>query len=428
MIRRSVVLPILVAALGLGAKAGRAEGGPSRRQDVAELMETGWERSHRARAEAERLYERVRTAAPSDHRVTYAYALVQLRQLRYAQAAELLDRVLAADTRDLAAWKTRLWLLVLMKEYDAALARMGEAGEVIPPEKATPGDPDSPQRDLAELLGRIFGFLEGPVREAVDQPRVAQCRREVLARLGGEGQRALEQARGSVLAEFDGRVRHSVRAAEEALAEAETKKRAMLDELQRRQQETAEDVADAEAREAEARERLAYEIARIRGEEQQIAAAMRRVEFQAAAASRELRVIDNRIADLVLAADREEDPDRKQRLMNQAARWQLERGIPLRRLAAAESQAAGLAVQHANLLRQQREAEARYGRQFDTLQTMRSSLDRLESVQGRAEAQAVSGNTAGVRGQRRRSTALTTYVPLPISLEEQRKRLLDSFR
>ncbi len=86
--------------------------------DIENLLRTGWPRTRTAREAAAVEYSRLRAKAPGDIRITYAYALIQLQQLKHRDAQRLLDEVVAADKDHRAAWMLKVWLSALQKQYD----------------------------------------------------------------------------------------------------------------------------------------------------------------------------------------------------------------------------------------------------------------------------------------------------------------------
>lgn len=90
-------------------------------------------------------------------------------------------------------------------------------------------------------------------------------------------------------------------------------------------------------------------------------------------------------------------------------------------------QLSALNARQMQLVAQGREAEARYQREFGRVQDLRAALDRVRAAKGRAETQPATTTDPKVRSQKQRSTALTTHVPLPVSLEQERKRVLEAF-
>ena len=78
-------------------------------------------------------------------------------------------------------------------------------------------------------------------------------------------------------------------------------------------------------------------------------------------------------------------------------------------------------------MQRRQEIQVRYQQESGRADQLRGSLDRIRKDKGRVQNQSVSGNTPQVRDQKKRSVSLTTYVPLPLSLDAERDRLLESF-
>jgi len=425
---------IMGALIGFGLTAGwtldmssaRAKD-TSLKDQVAELLETGWQRSVKARAAAQKQYDQLRKIAPDDPRLPYAYALVQLRQLRYPEAARLLDEVLSQDKKNLTFWKVRAWLSVLTKEYDSALLEMQRLAELLPAEDAL-GDAETPYRQTAEFLGRLCAYLEGPVQASVDDRALDDCRQQILKRLTTTRKAAMEEGRKDLLQQFSGAVEETEKTSAEAKATAAKHRQQILGDLDRQQEELKTEATAAEARQAEVKKQLTYELEKIDTEQRRIVDTFRRLQYDAVALRRELATIDDRIVGLLDLAGREEDPLRKQRILDDAAHWRIMRHRPARALADVDARGTALNLQQAALVQQRREIEARWQREVGEVDKLRRSVDRIRNAKDKVQSQPVRGNTGQVRDLKSRSVALTTYLPLPINLEDERRRLLDEMR
>ena len=73
-------------------------------------------------------------------------------------------------------------------------------------------------------------------------------------------------------------------------------------------------------------------------------------------------------------------------------------------------------------------AVARYQREVGQVDTLRRTLDRTHKDAARLGGKSITGNTPLVRDQKRKAAAFSTYVPLPVSLEEERDRVLEAVR
>lgn len=417
-----VVLVGLMSGVGLGQEPS---GGL--KDQVADLLETGWQRTFAARGDAQVKYDRLAAKAPNDYRVRYAYTLVLLRQLRYPEAGKSLDGVLESNTKSLNLWKTRAWLAVLTKDYDSALIQMQRLAELLPP-KDLPGDAELPNRSTAELLGQLWGFLTGPAKDAVDGRWQEQFQQRVVARLTPTRQVAFEKGRQAVLKEFNESVEEAERTSAAAKVAGEQQKERVLEDLDKKKDELSAEVTAEKARQEEVKKQLTYELDKIAGQERELNASARQVEFEAVSLRREIRVLQDRVAYLRASADSEKDNDRKQRLLDEAAHWQLMAQRPITGLQQLEAQAARLVAQQATLLQQRQAIEARWVKEVGQLDKLQATQQRVRRDTDKVQAKRVTGNTAQVRDQKKRSVALTTYVALPISLEEERQRLLELFR
>ena len=127
-------------------------------------------------------------------------------------------------------------------------------------------------------------------------------------------------------------------------------------------------------------------------------------------------------------AEKEQDPLKKQPFLDAAARWQLNRNQVLAVVADRERRHVAIDQQRAALLQRRAVAERRLQQAGSRIAQFEKNVQKLQAERTRAMGKPVTGQTAGVRHQRRRSTALTTYVSMPVSLEAEAKRVLAWFQ
>lgn len=391
---------------------------------LRELLDAGWQKSVRSRDEVTQLYARLKAASPAEIRVSQAYLAALLKQSRYPEALKAVDEVLARDKKNVEALQIRAWLLVITKDYNAAMGDMQRLGDLLPPQEA-PGEAEQVNRDIAAYLGRLCGFMEGPARDAVDELSVTRCRERILSRLITPRQEVFEQARRGVIAQFTGAAEGAEQDKAAAEADAARLKEQKVDQASRAAQDAAARVAEAESREQAARSERDKEIDRIATAERALLPRFAQVEGEAARVRTEISIIDGRIADCLRQAEREEDELRRAFWRREAARWGLERDRWLASLGALDRQYAMLNAERLGLQQRRASAEARYAREAGGVDQARRTADRARLAVTNAEKTAVSGNTPGVRDQKRRALAMTSYVPLPLSLDAMRERLLD---
>ena len=393
-------------------------------EGLRQLLDAGWQKSVKARDEATQLYARLKVAAPGDIRVSQAYLLALLKQSRYPEALKVVDEVLARDKKNVEALQIRTWLLVITKEYNAAMGDMQRLGDLLPQQEAE-GDAEQVNRDVAAYLGRLCGFMEGPAKEAVDDISLTRCRERILSRMITPRQEPFEQARRGIIAQFSGAAEGAEQDKAAAEAEAARLKEQKVEQASRTAEDAAARVSEAESREQNARSERDKELERVATAERALLPRFAQVEGEAGRIRTEISIIEGRIADSLRQADREEDELRRAFWRREAARWGIERDRWLGSLGALDRQYAVLNAERLGLQQRRASAEARYAREAGNVDQARRTADRARMAVTNAQKTAVTGNTAGVLDQKRRALAMTSYVPLPLSLDTLREKLLE---
>lgn len=390
---------------------------------VGRLFEVGWQRSVQAARAAQDEYDRLKARYPADQRIDFAFALVQLQQLRYSDAAAALSKVLAADKGHLAAWKLKAWTSAITKDFDAALVEMKQIAALIARQGASLVE-ETAAADAAAFLGGLCGYFEGPGAAQVNATLLSNTRRDIVKQLDTAQAASFEQARAEVLKQFreaNETSQQSRTAAEEAAA---AEKERQLAQLAGQIESAEQAVSVAQSRHDQVQSEVNGELKEIRAQQQTLTADRRRAELDGAAVRREITAIDLRIAELLRLADTEKDPILSQRYRNEAVRWRISRDGYVVRLAELERSAAALAAESQSLARQADAAQGRLQQQVKALAAAQQTALRLRQQAGRLSGQRISGGTAQVLDLERRRGALTNYVPLPVSLEEEKRLLL----
>jgi predicted nucleic acid-binding Zn-ribbon protein len=419
-----------VSVSGLAATPPAAETIPRR---VQRMLDLGWPRTLDARVEAERRYDRLAPLAASEPRIPYAFALVQIRQYRYPEALALLDQVVAADPQNLTARELRIWLAILLKEYGKALVQMPELVQRLPvakpADKAASLAPDaqSSQLELAGQLGRMCGFLEGPAQGHVDQTVLAACVEHMVSWLGESRQKAFEAGRKAVLHQFAAMGEESEITAAAAKESGENIRKHVLADLDRQTDGLAAKTDAEKDKLEDLKKQLNYDLEKIRSREQQAEEQFSGVQSQAVAARQDLGTIDLQIAQFLALAGHEQDPNLRAWDLAQVAAWQVQRDQRVAALAGLDRRAASLLSEQQSLVRQRRDLDRRWKQETGHLEKLETSLTRAEGEKQKFQAQPVDTSTPQVADQKRRIVALTAYVPLPISLDDEKARLLASF-
>ncbi len=185
----------LIAVLTVAATSAHA--GYNLAGEVQRLVELG--KSAKTEVEADTQFARLNEIAPSDPRVHYTYAMVLIDQHRFAEADRQMKRVTALNGRNLNAWKVRIWLSVVTKDYDNALSTMETLVDRMPA-KAASSAAERKCWEFAAFSGQVFGYLEGPAN--VDTVKLAGYEQSITSSLNDARQAVFNRQRDKVNAQF----------------------------------------------------------------------------------------------------------------------------------------------------------------------------------------------------------------------------------
>jgi hypothetical protein len=189
---------------------------------VQKLFDVGWDTSVKAREQADEVAAKIDELFPGDPRGGYAYVLVLTKQRRYGEAVRRMKQVLTGDSDNVALWMASVRLDMLTKDYASALAGMEQMSKLLP----TAGTDEDAYRDEAVFLGRMFGYLQGPVEGEVGADLVDAAKEKVLARIGEARSVAFDQGRRRVRETFSALTfeKQETQAEEKAAAEEEQRR------------------------------------------------------------------------------------------------------------------------------------------------------------------------------------------------------------
>ncbi len=249
----------------------------------------------------------------------------------------------------------------------------------------------------------------------------------MAAELGETLWTTFEDARKTVLDDFAASGDDIDQATATAEAAAQLRKEQLLKQAEQQAVDAERQVATAEENRQKVEEEVSSVISELDKHYQQLAVEMRHVEADTIDTRRKARHADTQMLTLLDLVDGEEDPVRRHRLRNEAAHWRIVRDTHLEVLADRERQMVNLRGKAGGIERQRQQLQAVYQREVQNVQTARNTLQRVQRQKDRVQAERVTGNSPQVREQKRRSAALSTYAPLPVSLQAEARRLRDSF-
>lgn len=161
---------------------------PKVRDAVKAIVEANWTKTADGLAKAEAAHRSAKAAAPSDVRIDYALALMQMRYLRFEEADKTLVGVLTNDADQLDARRLRIRLAAQMKKHTTALEEIDRLSERL----AAVSDPQraDERRDGLAYLGKLLAFYQSPVVKGLSPAAVPDAVAKVQGRLTAADQSA----------------------------------------------------------------------------------------------------------------------------------------------------------------------------------------------------------------------------------------------
>jgi hypothetical protein len=403
---------------------------------VSALFQAGWKPSSKGLEQSQALYRELRRNDQVDPRVSYAFALVQMRNLKYDEARRLLDEVLAARPGDMAARRTKVWVLTITQGYAAALVEMEKLAKNIAAEnravekqstQQSPPAPEANESSAAEFLGRVMGFIDGPAARGVAEHVRADYRKRLVATLSTADRQLFEQAYNTVQKRFAELSLDREQTQADAKADQQKRQEQVQKELERDRAAVAQQKSSLQARSEKLADNVKQEVADLDGQARPLVTRQTRLEAQGAAITREMAGLEVEIARLLELSDISEDNTEAFELRAAAQRLSVALGRYNVDLRAINAELATLAAQRVQLAARRQAAIERNRAETDQVERRLSDLrtaDRRISTEEKKANQPFGGNTAAVVAMAAKARAFTTYEPFPF--EEERARLLQS--
>jgi hypothetical protein len=396
--------------------------------EISELMDAGWKPSSKGLEAARERYEALRADGKLSPAVTYAYALVQMRNRRYADATRLLDQVLATDKNHTAARRAKVWVSMVGQNYDAALVELEKLAKNLPVEKADArSEADAAPDSGAEFIGRVMGFVDGPAASAVAGQTRADYRKRLVAPLTPTQRQAFEQGYNAVTRRFAELDLDRQQTKADAKASQEERQEITRKELEQERANLAQEKTNLQSRAEKVEADFKRELTDLDAQVRPLITRQTRLEAQGAAITREMAGIQVEIARLLELADLAEDPVDAARFSAEARRLDaalVRYDIDLRTV---NRDLAEVAAARVALAARRRTAIARQQSETDRLDRRATQVRNTEKRIGVEEKRAsrpVAGNTAAVASLSAKARAFSTYEDFPF--EEERARLLQS--
>lgn len=422
---RAIVL--LAGSLAIGGTP-LVCGADDRADAVVLLLDEGWSVTPQARQAADSQLAKLQQIAPEDALSLNAGWLVLMHQRRFEEALRTIERHLKVAPDDLRALRAKAWIQTVLKNYPAAMLtaeRMSVAlGAPAPGSVAPADDGESALREASVgFLGRLLGFLGGPVDGAVHQLERRRLEKRVVDRLDEAERVVFEEARNAVLARFVELTDETSDSTEKALAAATAEREKTLAEIQADRDRLGDREKELDDRRKKLQDELQAELASIDRQEQPLVQQQVQLSARAEVLNADLFNYSSQILTLESLAAREKDAGLRQQYLNQIASLSIIASRIEGDLYSLNRQLQALQGQRVGLQARRRQANVSTSGQLERATKELAELDRRgrrnEGLERRA-SRPITASTSKTLSLSAQATALSTYDAFPLEAEKAR--------
>jgi len=314
----------------------------------------------------------------------------------------------------LDAWKTRIWLSVLIEDYDDALDTM-EFLSTRMPATATCSETERVCNEAAAFMGQIFGYLSGPAKDSVDPVKQTSSYQSITSRLTYRRRDVFDSLFERVTDDYTTRMYEIEKLTENARQGETTYRNLQLANLGEERAYARTELSQIEVLRANDRNRATNERNVIAATRKRAGSAFASVDGTHANGSLEF---------LPFPRPNPADPNGPAVIDHVLDRYQDfdQHGA-----------AAGTGFMNQGLGdRHYADANRREEEYNDHLDHLKKRLNQQQRRIAKEEAQMlrrrVVGNSPEIMSEKATASALTTYVPLPVSPKAEVERIIDSYR
>jgi hypothetical protein len=352
-----------------------------------------------------------------------------MQQRRYDEALKRIDEYLAKQPADLQALRAKAWTQAILKNYQGALLTADKLSQQMLEEPPISKADAVEHEELTAFLGRLLGFVGGPVSDVANQDQRKATEKQIVARLDDSQRPKFEEARDGVLAKHIELTDNKADERDKAIEVASADKEKTLQDVAAEREQIAARAEELGSRNDRLQAELKEELSELEKQDTPLVQELARLDARATVLNRDLFAYQGEIDRYERLAASEKDPVRRQQWLIEADRLIIIANridadlVGVNRLARnVQSQRAALALRA-----QQAQANAagqaqRIDREMTDLAKRDKRADGIEKRAGRP----ASGTTSKVRSLSAQATALTTYDQFP--LEAAREKLLESLR
>lgn len=166
------------------------------------LLDFSTEPSAKALKALEHVFRSLPGGTRKSPAVQYAYAVALLRQRSYQEAGRVLDGLAEEHAGEGALWRAKLWVELELDERTRAMTDLEQLGSHAAAHQEGGGE-RSADKDSAEFLGSVCGFLAGPWSHKVREDDAKIITDHLRGLFDDNGQAAFDEARTKLVERYE---------------------------------------------------------------------------------------------------------------------------------------------------------------------------------------------------------------------------------
>ena len=164
------------------------------------LLTDLWEKKYENRSAGEQLCESEAIKSSASVADLSAAGAFLIQHNRSRLGAQIAEQLLKVDRAQLRGWDMKIWFNTLMDKYDVSLTSLRAIGPILKADKQLS---EGQKRRLVDRLGRTVGFLEGPVKDQVDEVMLEEVEEFLKGHLSDQQLETYTKAKEKVTLKFD---------------------------------------------------------------------------------------------------------------------------------------------------------------------------------------------------------------------------------
>lgn len=384
---------------------------------VQQLLKEGWQ----VGPDGMDIVRRAKIAAGQLHDpdVYYACGLALLRHHQYDEAAESFAAAIEVDGKHYASWRGLIWVRTLQEKFDNALVHAMRLGKTLPTSELS-GDQETDVVETIRLLGRLFGFYEGPRSGDVSSALVQRARDAIQPALIGKRQVEFDNNFQDVATLFTASTTQHQDAKDDALQKEQMLKLQNMQEIAIRRKQIEIDQQQATERIDQLRSEWAQEQQKFDQAEAPLNVSIGQLEAQQRVIRRELSLLVDDIFRLNEELGKTKDPTRRDRLQREI--YRLERLVSdyERDLALVQAEGRRLTASRDVLRTRRLQTQQQFEAEIKQFNDRKQDLDRAEKrvdLEARRNNRPAVGNSTKVRVLSAKASSIRTYADFPLEVE-----------